>query len=217
MEEVLSPQGPKQQAVLFPAVPIYLPAEIRALTPIKPTLSERSHADVEDRKALRGPEQQAVLFPAGSIYLPAEIRALTAIKPTLSERSHADVEALQMLIHNAEEAAKVSPMARTYMRSIVKRLEELQLRLKIWISDVDIGSGVLEHKGGQNGPSVDLCSVVRAAFSTLEVNLNDIGDNLSTMRGLFLHMKELGLVMHFDFLEANLLALDQIDFPRQKT
>jgi hypothetical protein len=174
---------------------------------------------MEEVLSSQGPEQQAVLFPAGSIYLPAEIRALTAIKPTLSERSHADVEALQMLIHNAEEAAKVSPMARTYMRSIVKRLEELQLRLKIWISDVDKGWAVLEHKGGQNGPSVgpDLCSVVRAAFSTLEVNLNDIGDNLSTMRGLFLHMKELGLVMHFDFLEANLLPLDQIDFPRQKT
>jgi hypothetical protein len=62
------------------------------------------------------------------------------------------------------------------------------------MSDVDINSGVLEQKEGQNGTSIgpDLYTVVRAAFQTLEVNLNDIEDNVSNMRGHFLHMTEQG-------------------------
>ena len=147
-------------------------------------------------------EQQIVPSPVDAvlernkpaIYGAGEIGDLTSVKTTLSERSHADVEALRMLIHNAEEAATISGLAMTYMRFIVKRLKELQLRLKIWMSDVDIDSGVLEQAEGQNKTSMgpDLYSVVRTAFQALEVNLNDIGTNVSNMRGHFLQMKEQG-------------------------
>lgn len=164
----------------------------------------------------RATEQHAIRSPAVSIYLPAETRALTAVKPTLSERSHADVEALGMLIHNAEEAAKVSTMAKTCMRSIVRGLQALQLRLKTWMSDVDISSGFLEELN-ETSVEPNLHSVVRTSFSTFEINLNNIGDSISAMRGHFLDMTELGLVMRSDLLEANLLALDQIDFLRRKT
>src|SRR5436853_2693165 len=139
----------------------------------------------------QAPEHQIVRSPVTamlepdepSIYRPAEIRGRTSVKPTLSEWSHTHVEALRMLIHNADETARISGIATTYMRPIAKRLKELQLRLNIWMSDVDINSGVLEQKEGQNGTGIepDLYNVVRAAFQTFEVNLNDIENNVSNM------------------------------------
>jgi hypothetical protein len=148
------------------------------------------------------PQQQIVQSPVAAvlgrdksvIYRPAEIRGRTSVKTTLSERSLADVEAFHMLIHNAEEVGSISNIAITYARPIAKRLKELQLRLKIWMEDVDINSGVLKKMEGQNGTGIGphLYPVIGAAFETLEVNLNDIGDNISNMRGHFLHMKEQG-------------------------
>ena len=117
----------------------------------------------------------------------SDFKALISRKSTLTEQSNANVQAFTMLIENAQEAALVSPMAATYMRLIEKRLKELQLRLKIWISDTAIGSSVLEARDNDRSARRGLYTVACTAFQTMEVNLDDIRLNISTMRSEFLH------------------------------
>ena len=116
--------------------------------------------------------------PTSNIALRAQ--SVDTATGTLSQRCYKYSTELGRLRHEALEGAEISAFAKSLLNPAASRLQDIRVRLDIWMSDVDFENGSLEETAKFRESR--LHKVILDTFKRMQQNVEKIAANLAIIK-----------------------------------